>query len=361
MGGQRFTFARRAPRTRRRPSFLRCRLFLRVGDFAFFEAELQLVRVEPLGVPAELCPLELPDNVVHPLDAAQQFVTLGNQRQRRSPQLRQVFRKRVHRRHGRSGFDHIPGSTGRSFSASDSICRGTQRVAFGFAIRGTCTRDQSSPSTRAANCAGDRRITPSVIGGQRKEPCSSRFQISTKPLPSHTSSLIRSARRLRNTSTAPEKGSCTSVSLASAASESAPLRKSTGRVAISTRTPGGTGITAPPSPPAAPRASAANPRPARRGSQPRQSQSRQRQPSPSALLPPPPDRSPWQQPAQISTPLLPAAPTRRCGPAGARHRPAVAATHNAALPPTRWRQRQTTPRRSAPCPRATTPAARRRR
>src|SRR5438270_6175670 len=37
--------------------------------------------------------------------------------------------------------------------------------------------------------------------------------------------------------------------LDSAASESAPLRKSTGRVAISTRTPGGTGITAPPSPP----------------------------------------------------------------------------------------------------------------
>ena len=49
------------------------------------------------------------------------------------------------------------------------------------------------------------------------------------PLPSHTRILMRSARRLRNTSTALQKGSCASVSFASAASESAPLRKSTGR------------------------------------------------------------------------------------------------------------------------------------
>src|SRR5438067_2332318 len=63
-----------------------------------------------------------------------------------------------------------------------------------------------------------------------------------------------------------EKGFDGFVSQNEQRSESAPLRKSTGRVAISTRTPGGTGITAPPSPPAARRADAANPRPARRGS-----------------------------------------------------------------------------------------------
>jgi hypothetical protein len=36
---------------------------LRAGDFAFFERELQLIGVEPLRMPAELCSLELPDDL----------------------------------------------------------------------------------------------------------------------------------------------------------------------------------------------------------------------------------------------------------------------------------------------------------
>jgi hypothetical protein len=47
-------------------------------NLAFFEGELQLVGGEPLGVPTELCSLELPDDVVHPLDAAEQLVALGD-------------------------------------------------------------------------------------------------------------------------------------------------------------------------------------------------------------------------------------------------------------------------------------------
>ncbi len=39
-----------------------------------------------------------------------------------------------------------------------------------------CSRDQSKPSTSAASCEAESRITPSLIGGQRNAPCS-------KPLP----------------------------------------------------------------------------------------------------------------------------------------------------------------------------------
>jgi hypothetical protein len=40
------------------------------------------------------------------------------------------------------------------------------------------------PSTSAASCEADNRITPSLIGGQRKARCSSRFQNNTSPDPS---------------------------------------------------------------------------------------------------------------------------------------------------------------------------------
>src|ERR1700754_4049163 len=68
-------------------------------DFAFFERELQLVGVEPLGVPAELRPLQLPDDQLHPLDATEQPVAFGTQRLYHSPQAWHVFGKRLRRRH----------------------------------------------------------------------------------------------------------------------------------------------------------------------------------------------------------------------------------------------------------------------
>jgi hypothetical protein len=41
-----------------------------------------------------------------------------------------------------------------------------------------CTRVQSSPSNRAANSTGESLITPSTMGGQRKDPCCNCFHIS---------------------------------------------------------------------------------------------------------------------------------------------------------------------------------------
>src|ERR1700760_4878565 len=72
---------------------------MRAAYVAFFERELQLVGVEPLRTTAELRSLELSDQLGHPLDPAEQFVALGDQRQRRRPQAQYVSGKRVGRRH----------------------------------------------------------------------------------------------------------------------------------------------------------------------------------------------------------------------------------------------------------------------
>src|SRR4051794_14006971 len=45
------------------------------------------------------------------------------------------------------------------------------------------------PSNSAANSTDESVTTPSMIGGQRNEPCCSCFQISTRPLVSQTAIL----------------------------------------------------------------------------------------------------------------------------------------------------------------------------
>jgi hypothetical protein len=119
MRRQRFALTRLGPRAPRRRSFLRRRLTLRAGNLAFFERELQLVGVEPLQIPAELRSLELPDELAHPLDPAEQFVALGDQRQRRQRigTLAEVDRPRrdQHPDTGRNR-DHRAAFTARSTS-----------------------------------------------------------------------------------------------------------------------------------------------------------------------------------------------------------------------------------------------------
>ena len=57
----------------------------------------------------------------------------------------------------------------------------------------TCRRDQSRPSTSAASCEADSRMTPSLIGGQRNAPSSRRFQYKIRPDPSQAKIFNRSA------------------------------------------------------------------------------------------------------------------------------------------------------------------------
>jgi hypothetical protein len=80
---QRFTLPGLGPCAPRLTSFHRGRC--RRGDFLFLQNELQLLVVEPLRMAAVLRALELPNDMVHPLDAAEQFVTFGDQRECRGP------------------------------------------------------------------------------------------------------------------------------------------------------------------------------------------------------------------------------------------------------------------------------------
>ena len=79
-------------------------------------------------------------------------------------------------------------------------------AASGRRTRGRHTRRQSRPSNNASNCARESRITPSRTDGQAKRPCSRRFDASTRPVPSHHRTLIRSRRLGRNTTTHAGKG-----------------------------------------------------------------------------------------------------------------------------------------------------------
>ena len=97
-------------------------------------------------------------------------------------------------------------------------------AASGRRTRGRHTRRQSRPSNNASNCARESRITPSRTDGQAKRPCSRRFDASTRPVPSHHRTLIRSRRLGRNTTTTPEKGSRPS-SCSTSAARALPLAK----------------------------------------------------------------------------------------------------------------------------------------
>lgn len=126
--------------------------------------------------------------------------------------------------------------TGRKFiQPTPSIDRSVQRparTACGRRVSCGRTNLQSSPSNRAANIAGDMRITPSAIVSQTNLQPSRRLCTNTRPVRSQTKILIRSARFDRNTKAAPLNGSRRSISCTFAASPSWPQRKSIGRVAM---------------------------------------------------------------------------------------------------------------------------------
>src|SRR3954453_17864408 len=107
--------------------------------------------------------------------------------------------------HAISGLRYLTPGVSQSAAAHPAI--------LGRGTRGAYIRRQSSPSNRAASCDPDRRITPSLTGGHLNVPPSNRFQISTRPVPSYTSSFTRSLRFERNTKTVPLNGSCVSDAL----------------------------------------------------------------------------------------------------------------------------------------------------
>jgi hypothetical protein len=69
---------------------------------------------------------------------------------------------------------------------------------------------QTRPVHAVNQCGELRRGPPSLTGGHRNAPCSSRSQNSTRPEPPHATIFIRSARLARNTKIIPQNGSCPS-------------------------------------------------------------------------------------------------------------------------------------------------------
>src|SRR3954465_8371193 len=67
------------------------------------------------------------------------------------------------------------------------------------------------PSNSVASWAALRRTTPSAGEGQQNRPASSRFVARTRPVPSKTRSLTRSARLARKMRTSPANGSARSA------------------------------------------------------------------------------------------------------------------------------------------------------
>src|SRR6516162_102859 len=81
------------------------------------------------------------------------------------------------------------GSPGTIVHTEDVAGRGPRSLR--SMIRQTHQKGYScKPSTSAASCDAVSRITPSLIGGHRKAPCSSRFHNSTRPDPSQATIFI---------------------------------------------------------------------------------------------------------------------------------------------------------------------------
>ena len=111
-------------------------------------------------------------------------------RHRVRPRPRRASRvARQHRSAGARGPGAWPDWTMQSavcglFGEQASQLAAAHPATLGRGTLGAYMRRQSIPSNRAASCAPDRRITPSLTGGHLNVPPSSRFQISTRPVPS---------------------------------------------------------------------------------------------------------------------------------------------------------------------------------
>jgi hypothetical protein len=154
------------------------------------QRQIELVGIELFRALAELHTLELADQMAQPIVLAGELialieqplflgtlgVALGPRRQDHGAQRSGGVGMGVGRRHEPIiPYRQRPPLLNHRVSQTD---------AGGRAIRGACTRRQSNPSNNAANCAPDNRITLSLIAGHLNRAPSSRFQISTRPVPS---------------------------------------------------------------------------------------------------------------------------------------------------------------------------------
>ena len=166
------------------------------GLFEILQREIELVGIELFRAPAELQALKLADQMAQTVILAGELVALGGKprllgalgiafgpgrdqhRAQRGDVVRQRLGSRVHGPIGPRNQRLVASRARASQSAA------AHPATLGRGTRGAYIRRQSSPSNRAASCAPDSRITPSLTGGHLNVPPSSRFQISTRPVPS---------------------------------------------------------------------------------------------------------------------------------------------------------------------------------
>ena len=173
------------------------------GLFEIFQSQVELVGIELFRTPAELHPLQLANQVAQSVVLTSELIALFDEPRLLRPLGVALGPRRQHQRTQRDdvvgkdlwAHDRIIACANPVYQRNLQVSQkdagplikppqDSQPASCGRLIRGAYTRRQSSPSNNAASCAADNRITPSLIAGHLNFAPSSRFQISTKPVPS---------------------------------------------------------------------------------------------------------------------------------------------------------------------------------
>ena len=177
-----------------RPSARRCqhRVRLLLRRFAgrdrclqILQTEIELVLAQALRLAPELIALQLAQCVQQTVVLLHETYPLGGMRRTLGDEHRlqalDVVGQVVGRiRHARTV--RCAGSEGTCSICRESTCHRDHCVACGARTRRMWTRAQSRTSNNAESCAGDSRITPSAIAGQRNFAPSSRLVRRHRPV-----------------------------------------------------------------------------------------------------------------------------------------------------------------------------------
>ena len=162
------------------PSRCGCLVPLVVRRFAgrfrlldILQRQRELVWIELLGFAAELHPLKLAQQMPEAVVLGENRIPLRNRgvplgergsqaRFKRMRVWRGLIRVGAHARK-RIRF-------ARGWERNQAAGHNPYGAAAGAGVSRACRRDQSRPSTSAASCEADSRMTPSLIGGQRNAP-----------------------------------------------------------------------------------------------------------------------------------------------------------------------------------------------
>src|SRR5271168_248216 len=190
-----------------------------LGDLHVFQRQMILIRPQLLGFRSELLPAHVDEDTLQPPPS---LLRHGKRRLRLRQLPLQALVLIAEDSDIHVLFKHVPCLCAMRRAKPESLCRSDNfyPASCGRRLPSGRTRRQSNPSNKAANMAGDIRITPSRTCGQTNLQPSSRLCTSTSPVRSQTKIFTRSARFARNTKAAPLNGSSPNICCTNAASPS---------------------------------------------------------------------------------------------------------------------------------------------